>query len=199
MTTTQDLQAEYAEAWANLEEAKRKMVELSRRIGPERVQDYELQGREGGVRLSEMFGDKQDLILIHNMGSECPYCTMWADGFNGVLQHLQDRAGFVVVSPNSVEVQQAVREKRGWTFEMYSAEGTSFIKDMGFESDGVSYNSNAMPGVSTFRKNADGTIDRIAKDFFGPGDLYCGVWHLFDLLADGAGDWEAKLEYQVRE
>ena len=195
MTTTQDLQAEYAEAWANLQEAKRKLVEVSRRIGPERVEDYELQGREGGVRLSEMFGDKQDLILIHNMGSECPYCTMWADEFQGVLRHLQDRAGFVLVSPNSVDVQQAVREKRGWTFDMYSAEGTSFIKDMGFESDGVSYNSNAMPGVATFRKNADGTIDRIAKDLFGPGDLYCGAWHLFDLLADGAGDWEAKLQY----
>ena len=195
MTTSQDLQAEYAEAWANLEEAKRRMVELCRRIGPERVEDYELQGREGGVRLAEMFGDKQDLILIHNMGSECPYCTMWADGFNGALRHLQDRAAFVVVSPNSVDVQQVVREKRGWTFEMFSAEGTSFIKDMGFESEGVSYNSNAMPGVSTFRKNADGTIDRIAKDFFGPGDLYCGVWHLFDLLADGVDEWEARLEY----
>ena len=36
MTTSQDLQAEYAEAWANLEEAKRKMVELCRRIGPGR-------------------------------------------------------------------------------------------------------------------------------------------------------------------
>ncbi len=195
MTTSQDLQAEYAEAWANLEEAKRKLVEVSRRIGPERVEDYELQGREGVMSLSEMFGDKQDLILIHNMGSECPYCTMWADEFNGVLRHLQDRTAFVVVSPNSVDVQQAVRKTRGWAFEMYSAEGTSFIKDMGFESDGVSYNSNAMPGVSTFRKNADGTIDRIAKDFFGPGDLYCGVWHLFDLLADGVDDWEAQLEY----
>lgn len=195
MTTTQDLQAEYAEARANLQEAKQRMVELSRRIGPERVEDYELQGREGRVRLSEMFGDKQDLILIHNMGYECPYCTMWADEFQGVLRHLQDRAAFVVVSPNSVEIQQSVRRKRGWTFEMYSAEGTSFIRDMGFESDGVSYNSNAMPGVSTFRKNADGSIDRVARDFFGPGDLYCGAWHLFDLLADGAGDWEAKLEY----
>ncbi len=137
MTTTQDLQAEFAEAWTNLEEAKRKMLELCRRIGPERVEDYELQGREGGVRLSEMFGDKSDLILVHNMGSECPYCTMWADGFNGALRHLQDRAAFVAVSPNSVDVQQAVREKRGWQFEMYSAEGTTFIKDMGFESDGV--------------------------------------------------------------
>ncbi len=195
MTTTQDLQAEYEEAWANLQEAKQRVVEVSRRIGPERVEDYELRGREGSVRLSEMFGDKQDLILMHNMGSECPYCTMWADEFQGVLRHLQDRAGFVVVSPNSVDVQQALRKKRGWTFEMYSAEGTSFIRDMGFESDGVSYNSNAMPGVSTFRKNADGSIDRVARDFFGPGDLYCGAWHLFDLLSDGADDWEAKLEY----
>ena len=197
MTTTQDLQAEFAEAWTNLEEAKRKMLELCRRIGPERVEDYELQGREGGVRLSEMFGDKPDLILVHNMGSECPYCTMWADGFNGALRHLQDRAAFVAVSPNSVDVQQSVREKRGWQFEMYSAEGTTFIKDMGFESDGTHYNSTAMPGVSTFRKNADGSIDRIAKDFFGPGDLYCGVWHLFDLLADGGEEWEARLDYQA--
>ena len=42
MTTTENLQTEYAEAWANLEEAKQKMVELCRRIGPERVEDYEL-------------------------------------------------------------------------------------------------------------------------------------------------------------
>ena len=197
MTMTEDLQAQYAEAWANLENAKQKMLELCRRIGPERVRDYELQGPQGGVRLSEMFGDKSDLILVHNMGSECPYCTMWADGFNGALRHLQDRAAFVVVSPNSVDVQQAVREKRLWQFEMYSAEGTTFIKDMGFESDGTHYNSTAMPGISTFRKNADGSIDRIAKDFFGPGDLYCGVWHLFDLLADGGEEWEARLDYHA--
>ncbi len=195
MTTTENLEAEFAEAWANLESAKQRMAELRRRMAPERVEDYVLKGPDGGVRLSEMFGDKTDLILIHNMGSECPYCTMWADGFNGALRHLQDRAAFVVVSPNDVGVQQALRAKRGWHFEMYSAEGTTFIKDMGFESDGTAYNSSAMPGVSTFRKNADGSIDRIAKDFFGPGDLYCGVWHLFDLLADGAGDWEAKLDY----
>ena len=195
MTKAQDLQAEYAEAWADLEKAKQKFLEACRGIGPERVQDYELQGPEGGVRLSEMFGDKSDLILIHNMGSECPNCTLGADGLNGVLRHLVDRSAFVAVSPDSVEVQQSVRAKRGWDFEMYSAEGTTFIKDMGFESDEIEYNSNALPGVSTFRKNKDGTIDRIARDFFGPGDLYSSVGHLFDLLADGAGDWGAKLEY----
>ena len=195
MSTTQDLQAEYEQALANMEKAKQNVVDLCRRIGQERVENYTLQGREGGVRLSEMFGDKSDLILIHNMGSECPHCTMGADMFNGALRHLQDRAALVVVSPDSVEVQQEVRVRRGWKFEMYSAEGTTFIKDMGFESDDVADTWTALPGVSTFRKNADGSIDRIAKDFFGPGDLYGGVWHFFDLLADGVGDWEGKLDY----
>ena len=196
MTTAENLKAELAEAWTNLENARQKMAELRRRMPPEPVRDYELKGPEGGVRLSEMFGGKTDLILIHNMGSECPFCTMWADGFNGMLRHLEDRAAFVVVSPNAAAVQQILREDREWRFRMYSSEGTTFFKDMGFESDGTHYNSNAMPGVSTFRKNPDGSIVQIAKDYFGPGDLYCGVWHLFDLLADGPGDWEAKLDYE---
>ena len=36
---------------------------------------------------------------------------------------------------------------------------------------------------------------RVASDFLGPGDAYCSVWHLFDLLRDGVGDWEAKFDY----
>ena len=80
MTTTESLEAEFSVAWANLESARQKMADLRRRMPPEPVKDYELKGPEGSVRLSEMFADKTDLILIHNMGSECPYCTMWADG-----------------------------------------------------------------------------------------------------------------------
>jgi hypothetical protein len=30
---------------------------------------------------------------------------------------------------------------------------------------------------------------------FSPGDDFCALWHLFDLLPGGAGDWEAKLRY----
>jgi hypothetical protein len=44
------------------------------------------------------------------------------------------------------------------------------------ESDGY------WPGCSVFRKNADGSIHRVAKDFFGPGDFYSSPWHLFDLI-----------------
>ena len=30
------------------------------------------------------------LLMIHNMGEACRYCTLWADGFNGFLPHLED-------------------------------------------------------------------------------------------------------------
>ncbi|HEY4822831.1 MAG TPA: hypothetical protein VIH83_04000 [Candidatus Bathyarchaeia archaeon] len=50
----------------------------------EKVREYVLTDSEGGkAALSTLFGKKDDLILVHNMGRSCPYCTMWADGFNG--------------------------------------------------------------------------------------------------------------------
>ena len=197
MTVPTDLQEELSEAWADLEKAQKRLKEVRRRVPSEPVRDYELRGPDGPVKLSEAFGDKTDLILIHNMGSGCPYCTMWADGFNGVLHHLEDRSAFVVVSPDSPETQQRFRRKRGWRFRMYSAGGTTLFKDMGFESEDEHYGSNAMPGVSVFHKSADGSIVRVASDFLGPGDSYCSVWNLFDLLRDGVGDWEAKFDYST--
>ena len=197
MTVPTDLQEELSAAWADLEKAQQRLKEIRRRVPSEPVQDYELSGPDGVIKLSEVFGDKSDLILIHNMGSGCPYCTMWADGFNGVLHHLEDRSAFVVASPDSPETQQRFRQQRGWRFRMLSAGGTTLFKDMGFESEDEHYGSNAMPGVSVFHKDADGSIVRVASDFLGPGDSYCSVWNLFDLLRDGVGDWEAKFEYST--
>ncbi len=189
------LETEIACALEELEAAKRKLVRLRRKLPPESVRDYELKNAYGAVRLSEMFGDKDDLILIHNMGTGCSNCTMWADEFNGVYQHLQSRAAFVVVSPDGPEVQEVFAKKRGWRFPIYSAEGTTFVEDMGFRWEEEPFLSGYQPGVSAFRKNADGSIVRVAKDSFGPGDLYCGVWHLFDLLPDGAAGWDPLFEY----
>jgi predicted dithiol-disulfide oxidoreductase (DUF899 family) len=143
------------------------------------------------VKLSSLFGSKEDLILIHNMGKRCSHCTMWADGFNGVVDHLQDRAAFVVVSPDSPETQKEFATSRGWKFKMFSAKGTPFNKDMGFE-----INNEAGPGVSVFQKTVDGKMLRVAKDEFGPGDLYCIVWHFFDLLPKGDNGWLPKFKYE---
>ena len=195
--TNAELEKQIAAAHEELQRAQQKLAGLRRSAAPEPVQDYELRSAGGTVRLSEMFDDKQDLILVHNMGAGCPYCTMWADEFNGVLHHLQDRAAFAVVSPNSPKVQQNLAGKRGWRFPMYSAEGSTFVKDMGFQAEDGQFMDGYAPGVSVFRKNGDGSIVRVSRDFFGPGDPYCGVWHLFDLLPDGPGDWSPQFDYSA--
>jgi len=46
---------------------------------PEEVADYQMATLHGPVRLSELFAGKADLIVIHNMGTTCPNCTLWAD------------------------------------------------------------------------------------------------------------------------
>jgi predicted dithiol-disulfide oxidoreductase (DUF899 family) len=172
-----------------LNQAKR-LAELKRSLPPEPVKDYVLAGWEGPASLSSLFGAKTDLIVIHNMGKGCRYCTLWADGFNGVRRHLADRAGFVVCSPDSVDTQKSFAKSRGWAFPMVSGHGSTFIEDMGFRSE-----KSWMPGVSTFRRTPEGRIERVARASFGPYDPFCGVWHLIALLADGEKGWQPQYEY----
>src|SRR5262249_50845370 len=69
------------------------------------VRDYPFENQAGPVKLSQLFADKRDLFMVHNMGTTCPQCTMWADGFNGFYPHLASRAAVVVVSPDPPEQQ----------------------------------------------------------------------------------------------
>ena len=103
------------------------------------------------------------------MGASCAYCTMWADGFNGVRRHLENRAGFAVVSNDSPILQKKFAKSRGWKFKMVSAANNSFTKDMKMGTA-----QEPMPGVSTFFKQKN-KIFRVGKDNFGPGDKYCSV------------------------
>ena len=182
-----------------ISERRERIIELMRRECAAPVEDYVLTGPGGtDVRLSELFGDMDDLIVVHNMGRGCAYCTLWADGFNGVTHHIEDRTAFVVASPDSPETQREFAESRGWRFGMVSVQGSSFTADMGFstESDGQKY---YLPGYSAFRRDHDGTIRRVGRDFFGPGDPYCSVFHMFEMLEGGTGDWEARLSYGAKQ
>ena len=158
-------------------------------IEPEAVPDYVFAAPGGEVALSQLFGGKPDLFVIHNMGKGCPYCTMWADGFNGVLPHLQDRAAFVVATPDDPATQQAFAASRGWRFRMVSHANTSFAADMGYRRE-----DKYWPGVSVFRREGEHIV-RVSDTEFGPGDDFCTVWHLFDLLPAGADGWRARFSY----
>jgi predicted dithiol-disulfide oxidoreductase (DUF899 family) len=186
----------YKDTSAKLEEYRRQIADLRRKMReaqvatePEPVKDYAFQRVGGTVKLSELFGDKDTLIVVHNMGTSCSYCTLWADGFNGVFEHLRNRAAFVVSSPDPPEQQQAFAASRGWRFPMMSVVGSTFAQDMGYWHD-----ERAMPGISVFKREGD-KIMRVADTSFEPGDDFCTVWHVFDLIPEGPAGWKPKFRY----
>ena len=77
---------------------------------------------------------------------------------------------------------------------MVSAYDSSFIKDMGFWQEEGEH-PGPWPGVSTFKKDPDGRIYRVAKAHLGPGDDFCAAFPLFDMLQEGLNGWEAKYNY----
>ncbi|MFI4897354.1 MAG: DUF899 family protein [Phycisphaerales bacterium JB059] len=184
-TEIEDLQRQIQELKARLSQARRAAP-------PEPTPDYELRRTDGSpVRLGELFGAKEDLLVVHNMGRGCVYCTLWADGFSSLTPHLQDRAAFVLCSNDEPETAGAFARERGWRFPVVSGAGSSFARDLGF----ASAEGKPWPGVSAFRRLENGSIVRMGSAPFGPGDDFCPPWPLFDLLAGGAGDWGPKYSY----
>jgi predicted dithiol-disulfide oxidoreductase (DUF899 family) len=168
-----------------------KMRHLQQSVEPEEVSDYEFAVAGGKARLSSLFGDKDTLFVVHNMGASCPYCTLWADGFSGVFEHLRDRAAFVVSSPDAPARQQEFAASRNWKFPMVSHQGTSFAADMGYGDAG-----GFRPGVSVFKRQGAKLV-RVADTAFSPSDDFCSVWHFFDLIPEGAAGWKPKYKYAV--
>jgi predicted dithiol-disulfide oxidoreductase (DUF899 family) len=166
---------------------KEELAELRKKLTPVKVDEYMFKNFEGvDVSLKDLFGDKKELILIHNMGSGCAWCTMWADGFTGIVDYIESKAAFVVTSPDDFQVQRKFHQMKCWNFRMYSTKGTTFRKDMGFESE-----NGPQPGVSSFIKK-DGEVYLISSAEIGPHDNFCVTYDLLDLLPSGWKDWDEK-------
>lgn len=176
------------------EEIKQKKLELAKlrkQMPKKQVPDYKLKSLEGEIKLSDFFGNKNSLIVVHNMGKGCEYCTMWADGFNGVLSHLEYKTAFILTTPDSPNIQRTFALGRGWKFRMASTQGTPFAKDLGWEDAKGERN----PGISVFEKDKSGKIYLTANLEYGPHDNFCVVYDLFDLLPKSYDDVEAHFDY----
>jgi predicted dithiol-disulfide oxidoreductase (DUF899 family) len=91
--------------------------------------------------------------------------------------------------PEPPQVQRKFAASRGWKFPMISHAGNTFAADMGFRTS-----EGWKPGVSVFQRKGR-KIVRVSDASFSSGDDFCTVWHLFDLLPGGAGDWFPKVKY----
>ncbi|MBK6759402.1 MAG: DUF899 family protein [Ignavibacteria bacterium] len=180
----------------NFFEARKQLV-AALRSTPTTVEPSDYQLSEGGsaTSITDLFDGRNDLIVIHNMGKSCVYCTLWADGLNGMLPHLQSGSAIVLMNRDLPEIQREFAESRGWKFRMIRDDDGHFTKTMGFASE-TDKGLSLMPGFSTFHRNDDGSITRVAYDFFGPGDTYMPIFPMFELLHDGGSNWAPQYSYQ---
>lgn len=163
--------------------AQKQLTPLSR--------DYHFRDGLGrSVSFESLFGYHRDLFVMQSIGESSPYCTLWADGFNGIYPHLRTRCAFVLISDDPSQVTQDFAQSRGWQFPIYSSANTSFKEDFGFIEGGVQKS-----GASTFYRDGMGTISLVGSTFFGPGDPFCPIWHMLDLLHEGEEGWRPKNSY----
>jgi len=186
-----------AEDIATLEQAvvdaKKRLAEAVRAQAPQPVNDYTLRYAASGahVRLLDLFGASTELLIVHNMGKKCVYCTLWADGFSSVYKHLANRCAFALTTPDDPATAGAFASARDWTFPVLSHEGTSFAKDLGYNPGPGDFR----PGVSALHRTSSGAIVRTATRPFGPGDDFCVVWPMLTLLNSASQDWAPRFHY----
>ena len=149
------------------------------------------------VKLSELFGERDELILIHFMfdpawDQGCPMCSMWADTYNEAARHVANRASLALVAKQEIGKLRAWARTKGWNqLRLLSAHDNAFIGDMGMEDDDF----GQRPGASVFVRREGGvlehtyTVEASLDGKFRGVDLLSPVWHLFDLLPSGRGDF----------
>lgn len=175
-----------------LYELTTRLNELRKTNSEVEVPNYTFSTLDGQVTLLDLFGDRDRLLLVHNMGQGCRYCTLWADGFNGFLPHLEAAMSVVLVSKDSPDVQRRFANSRSWRFRLASHGGGKYIEEQNVSDD----ESNA-PGAVVYQREGE-RITRKNAAVFGPGDLYCSMWNLLGLAGIGVADWTPQYRYWQR-
>ena len=183
---------ELQKAEKELFELTKKVASLRRDSKPVEVKNYTFQDTDGGVSLLKLFGDKDILFLIHNMGQGCRYCTLWADGLNGFVQHIESQYAFAMVSKDAPQLQRQISNSRGWRFKMASHGGGDYIKEQT-----VMIGENNMPGIVCYTKQGD-QIFRNNSASFGPGDEFCPQWNILSLAGVSTEEWTPQFNYWKR-
>lgn len=132
-----------------------------RRLPMTPIDDYTLVADDGQIRLSELFGDRPQLVLQAFMfhpewDDGCPSCTWAANNLPSKLDELLEPNGvaFAMVSRAPIEKLHAWQQRQGWDhLRWVSSAGTSFNTDWGWTVDG-----NDQPGYMYLLRNDDGVF-----------------------------------------
>jgi predicted dithiol-disulfide oxidoreductase (DUF899 family) len=188
----------------------REEIAQARRDLPWRAveEDYLFSGPDGDKRLSDLFGDKSQLITYHFMyGPQweegCKHCSFWADQYDTINLHIGARnVSLAVISRAPWEVFQGFKERMGWSFNWLSSAGNSFNSDyqVSFpdqETGNYNYRETKVmeehPGLSVFTKTENGDIFHTYSTFARGLDPLNATYQMLDLVPLGRD--EAELSY----
>jgi predicted dithiol-disulfide oxidoreductase (DUF899 family) len=174
--------------------------------GGEIPQDFALGSESGAVRLSNLFGDK-DTVMIYSMmygparKGPCPSCTSFLSSWNGTAVNLRERVAIAVTARSPIERLVEYKKQRGFAhLPFFSDSSGEYTRTYVNPADAD------IPGFNVFTRR-DGTIrhfyrGEMSGEMADPGqdprdgpDLDL-LWQMLDLTPEGRGtDWYPKLSY----
>jgi len=171
-------------------------------------EDYTFAGESGPIKLSELFG-RHDTLMIYNFmygpkqERPCPMCTSLLSAWDGEARDMEQRFALAMIGKSPIVRLLAYKQDRGWrNLKLYSSAGNDFNRDYFAEGpDGEDW-----PALNVFTRR-DGTIRHFwggemtggtadpGQDPRGAPDLM-PLWIALDFTPEGRGtDWYPKLEY----
>jgi predicted dithiol-disulfide oxidoreductase (DUF899 family) len=159
------------------------------------------------VKLSELFGDKDTLIVYGfmygpAMKDACPSCSSIIDALDLESKHISQRTSLVAVAKSPAERVETLRRERGWNgIRFLSSANNSFNRNYFTEDE----NGNQRPILNVFvRKNGAIRHFYATELAFVPAekgqhprhvDMIWPLWNALDYTPEGRGDLHPKLSY----
>lgn len=196
------------EAEAALRDQVERVAAMRRALPPGApLPPYEFTENGGPVRLDELFGAHDQLVIYHLMlhpddAAACAACSMFVDGLDGVERHVAQHTAFAVMAPAPLPVMQAWARTRGWRrVRLVSAAGSGFLDDLGVRGSA----GGLFPAFSVHVRVGSEvrhvlTLPADFPDGSARGmDLLSPMWNLLDLLPSGRGDQDPDNTYPVAD
>jgi predicted dithiol-disulfide oxidoreductase (DUF899 family) len=167
---------------------------------------YTFEGHDGAVRIPQLFGDKDTLVIYSMMFGRqreraCPMCTAMLTSWDGTARNLRERVALAVTARSPIERLLEFKKERGWqNLQIYSDTKGDYTRAY------VSADDGDVPGFNIFTRS-DGTVRHFwsgemsgemadpRQDPRGAPDVD-PLWTILDLTPAGRGaTWYPQLEY----
>jgi predicted dithiol-disulfide oxidoreductase (DUF899 family) len=175
-------------------------------LGGEIPEDYVLEGENGPIRFSDLFGDKQTLVIYSFMfGPQrerpCPMCTSLLSAWDGAAKNVHERVALAAFARSPIGRILDYKKERGFrNLRLYSDASGDYTQSY------VSAEDGDAPALNVFTRR-DGKIRHFWSTEMGDGTADPGqdprgapdidpLWTILDCTPEGRGaDWYPKLDY----